>query len=200
MTPRLVRTALLAALPSGLLAPATTATVTAMTAAVVTALPGTALAEILPSPQDRSFVLLFLHASLAAQEAGELAADRGRAPGVRAYGALLLRHHDAGRHELAALAATLPLPPLPAQPDGNQLALLERLQRSPEGRFDHLFLTRLAAEQEDLIKVLSIQAATGDQPALRAFAQRQLPVLHDLVAQARALAAATDAAPLSASP
>lgn len=157
-------------------------------------------AATVPSPQDRSFVQLFLRASLAAQEAGALAAGRGSDPGVRAYGATLLRRHEAVEQELETLAATLPLPPLPEEPDGDQKAMLDRLLQAPSAGFDRLFLSRLLAEQEDLIKVLSIQAATGDQPALREFAQRQLPLLHDLVQRARVLAAGSGVPPLSASP
>lgn len=191
MPPRLALAAVLAALPL----PAA--------AALVAAAPATGArteSPVAPSPQDRGFVQAFLRASLAVREAGALAAGRGLDPGVRAYGATLLRRHDAGARELETLAATLPLPPLPEEPDGDQKAMLDRLLQAPSAGFDHLFLSRLLAEQEDLIKVLSIQAATGEQPALRDFARRQLPVLQDLVQRARELATATGIPPLSASP
>jgi putative membrane protein len=191
MTPRPVLAALfaLSTLPGALLP-------TLLAAAA----PARATAPAAPSPQDRGFVQQFLRASLAAREAGALAAGRGEDPGVRAYGATLLRRHEASEQELQALAVTLPLAPLPDEPDGDQKAMLDELLQSPGPDFDRLFLSRLLAAQEDLVKVVSIQAATGDQPALRGFAQRQLPVLQDLVQRARALATDVGMPPLSASP
>lgn len=194
MTPRLALAAALAVLSSPpALAPS---------ALLLTVAPELARAQAtpVPSPQDRGFVQDFLHASLAAREAGALAAGRGRDPGVRAYGATLLRRHEASEQELAQLVATLPLPPLPDEPDGNRKAMLEGLLRVPSPGFGRLFLSGQLTEEEDLIKVLSIQASTGDQPALRDFAQRQLPLQQDLVQRARALAAGLDTPPLSASP
>lgn len=169
-------------------------------AAAVPARVQAATAPGVPSPQDRGFVQQFLRASLAVREAGALATGRAGDPGVRAYGATLLRRHEASGQELAALASTLPLPPLPDEPDGDQKAMLDGLLQASATGFDRLFLSRLLTEQEDLIKVLSIQAATGDQPALRDFALRQLPVQQDLVQRARALASGVGMPPLSASP
>lgn len=139
------------------------------------------------TPQDRHFITHFLQASIAATEAGALATRQASAPELRAYGEQLLRSLGQAGHELGQLVAPLHLPPLPDDPDADHKALMLRLQQGSPAQFDQVFLASQLERQEDLLSVLSIEAATGDQPVLRSFATRQLPVVQELRQRALSL-------------
>lgn len=152
------------------------------------------------SPQDRSFVQLFLRAGLAAGEAGQLAARRGRHPGIRNLGLQLEVAYQSATRQLCQVAAPLGLPPLPEEPDANQKADGLRLQQAPDTHFDREFLDLQLREQADLMQVLEIEAATGDNPAIKAFAAAQLEQLRDTRRQTAALSAQLPAATTTGAP
>lgn len=152
------------------------------------------------SPQDRSFLYLFLRAALAADEAGQLAAERGRHPGIRDLGQQLETAFQAATQQLRQVAAPLGLPPLPEEPDANQKAAGLRLQQAPDTHFDREFLDLQLREQADLLQVLEIEAATGDNPAIKAFALAQLEQLRDTRRQTLALLAQLPAATTTGAP
>lgn len=152
------------------------------------------------SPQDRSFLQLFLRAGLAAGEAGQLAARRGRHPGIRDLGLQLEAAFQGATRQLREVAAPLGLPPLPEEPDANQKAAGLRLQQAPGTHFDHEFLDLQLREQADLLQVLEIEAATGDNPAIKAFAAAQLEQLRDARRQTLALLAQLPAATTTGAP
>ncbi|MCC2637374.1 MAG: hypothetical protein K0Q68_1093 [Moraxellaceae bacterium] len=141
------------------------------------------------TPQDRSFIDLFLRAAFAAIEAGELARAQSPQTTVRDYGSTLARHYEDASRQLARLAAPLHLPPLPDEPDSEHKASADRLRRAGPARFDQQFLATQVRELQDLIRILEIEATTGDHLALRKFATRLLPETHDHLLQARTLAA-----------
>lgn len=142
------------------------------------------------SPQDRSFIDLFLRAGLAAIEAGRLASTQSPQASVRYFGRTLAQAHEAANRELTTLAAPLRLPPLPDDPDGDHKADADQLRQAGPERFDLQFLATQVRGQQDLIRILEIEATTGDHVALRRFAARLLPEIHDQLLQARTLAAA----------
>lgn len=147
------------------------------------------------SPQDRSFLNLFLRAGLATAEAGRLAAQRSADPEVRQLGAALDAEAREANRELDSLAAPLDLPPFPAEPDAEHKATASRLQRAAPVDFDRQFLKQQVRDQDDLLQVLAIEADTGDNPLLRAFAARQTERLRESRRQAKALAAQLPALP-----
>lgn len=156
-----------------------------------TAMPASAAEPAPPavaSPQDRSFIDLFTRASLAAAEAGELAARRGRHPLVRHYGTLLAQDFAEARRQLVHIAGTLHLPPLPQEPDGEQKAAADRLQQAAATDFDLEYLALQGQAHDDLLRIIEIEARTGDNRALREFATAMLPRVREFRLQSQVLA------------
>lgn len=145
-------------------------------------------ASSVATPQDRSFIDLFMRASLAAAEAGDIASQRGQHPLVRHYGALLAEDFREAGRQLAILAGALDLPPLPVEPDGDQKAATDRLQRTGAPHFDLDYLAQQARAQDDLMRVIEIEIGTGDQAHVRRFAAAMLPRLREYRLQSRVLA------------
>lgn len=162
----------------------------AVAAATPATPPGTdapAAAAAVASPQDRSFINLFMRASLAATESGDLAARRGQHPLVRHYGTLLAQDFAEARRQLALIAGTLHLPPLPQEPDGEQKAAADRLQHASATDFDLDYLALQAQAHDDLLRVTEIEARTGDHRAVREFAAAMLPRVREYRLQSRVL-------------
>lgn len=147
------------------------------------------------SPQDRSFLTLFLRAGVAAAEAGQLATQRARLPEVRRLGAVLGDAFQAATRQLDGLTAPLGLSHLPREPDAEHKVAAERLQQAAPLAFDRQFLDQQLQDQEDLLQVLDIEASTGDNPDLKAFAARELDRIRGTYRQTRTLAAQLPAAP-----
>lgn len=148
--------------------------------------PGAA-GSLIASPQDRSFIDLFLRAGLAATEAGHLARGRAQHPLVRHYGAMLASDFREASRQLVLLTEGMHLPPLPRDIDGNQKAAAARLQQTPSPTFDREYLTQQFRAQDDLFRIAYLQAVTGDNQALRKFAATLLTQLLEYQSQSQAL-------------
>lgn len=139
------------------------------------------------SPQDRGFLDQFLRASYAATEAGTLAATRAGHPEVRRFGATLETSFRAAARELMTIADGLDLPPLAEEPDGEHKAVNDRLRQLPPAAFDATYLAQVTHDLEDLARVTDIEADTGDNPGLKAFAVAHRGTLRAHLDQAHAL-------------
>lgn len=148
-----------------------------------------AVTTAVASPQDRGFIDLFLRAGLAAIESGRLAWTQSPQAAVRDFGRTLAQRQEETNRELAALAAPLHLPPLPDAPDGDDKTAADLLRQAGPERFDQQFLATQVRELLDLIRILEIEATTGDNLVLKHFATRLLPEVRDHLLQARTLAA-----------
>lgn len=140
------------------------------------------------SPQDRSFLNYFLEASLAAAEAGHLAAQRAALLPVRQLGGQLRATFDSLRQQLTGMVSPLPLPPLPEAPAAGQVAALDRLRQAGADDFDRQYLAQQLDDQARLLRLLEIEAGTGDNPDIKAFANAQLAQLRAIRQQTLALA------------
>lgn len=97
----------------------------------------------LPPLDDPTIVAIFDAANTADIETGALAAERGSAPEVREFGAMLVRDHEHVRklgRDLAKKLGVTPTPPADDASARSHAAAMERLRSLEGAEFDHVFL------------------------------------------------------------
>ncbi|UIP18299.1 DUF4142 domain-containing protein [Achromobacter deleyi] len=120
-------------------------------------------------------------------QAAELAKKRAGDAQVKAYAAKMLEQHRAVNAELKALAASKQVT-LPARPDEPDRATLEQLQGMTGAAFDQLYVEKAALDAHATAnRLFGTAAKESEDPQIRGFAERTLPMLADHYAMSRAL-------------
>jgi len=117
---------------------------------------------------------------------GYLAEQRGAQDKVRELGGRILRDHARASGELGSLALRKGFVP-PSHLPRKRQSEVETLARLSPPAFDEAFLRKMINEHKRAISMFQQAAANGEDPELRAFAQRTLPFLHEHLRQALAL-------------
>lgn len=131
------------------------------------------------SSQDRNFVMKAAQAGHAEVETGQLAAAQAGDAGIRQFGEKMVQDHGKANEELASLSRTKGLEP-PTTPDQAHQRLAKRLQGLKGAEFDKVYVREVGRKDHDqAIKLFRAQAKSGQDPELKAFAEKTLPVLQD---------------------
>jgi putative membrane protein len=143
-----------------------------------------AVARAQMATTDAGFVEHAAHDSAAEIELGALAREKASDPAVRDYGDRLVRDHRTAGVELQALAARKGWQ-VPAQPDPQHAATRDRLAGLSGGEFDRRFTEEMVKDHQKAISDFERAAQTANDPDLRDWAQKTLPVLreHQRIAQ-----------------
>lgn len=115
-----------------------------------------------------------------------LAGRRATSEEVRQFASALRTDHKAASDELKALAGSKRWA-YPRSMDSLQTQALQALDRSQGPEFDRAFVDAMVSSHERAIRSFTMAAASAADPELKAFAQKQLPVLHAHLRRARSL-------------
>ena len=107
---------------------------------------------------------------------GQLAAQKAASPQVRAFGQKMVTDHTQANQELQAIAKQQNLT-LPTNQDSASTAMEQRLQSSSGSAFDTAYTHDMVQDHQQDVAEFQQEAASGQDPALKAFAQKYLPVL-----------------------
>ncbi|GLY08623.1 DUF4142 domain-containing protein [Actinoplanes sp. NBRC 101535] len=170
-----LRSAILAlAVVAALIAPATTATAR-------------------PISPDADYLISAHQGNLTQILAGRTAAGKALKPEVRKMGATMATYHAKLDLEVQQTARTLDVK-LPAQPNSEQLALIEQYRIAPAAVFDKLYLDTQIPAHDHALKITRILLATGTDPAVRRIAETASPIIQQ---HRDALAAVTSTIPVT---
>lgn len=136
---------------------------------------------------DARFLYAAAGAGIFEVEAAELAGKRAQAPEIKAFAAKMLEQHRAVNAELKTLAAAKKagLPSEPSEPDR---ATLEQLQAKTGAAFDQLYADKAALDAHVTAnRLFETAAKEAEDPQIRDFAARTLPMLADHLAMSRKL-------------
>lgn len=137
--------------------------------------------------QDRQFVIEAARNGLAEVQQGQLAARRAGRGTVRDFGIRMVQDHTATNRELLRLASAKGIRIERSLGARNEMALTQLLQLS--GRtFDRMYLNEQVAAHELAVALFQTEASQGQDPDLKAFAQRTLPALQMHLDMARSMA------------
>lgn len=129
-------------------------------------------------------------------ESSQLAAKKATSERIREFAQMVQKEHtQASNFMQQALSKTnavgLGGQTTVTQLDGPHRQLLADLQRAEGADFDRLYVAMQTKAHEEAVQLYSTYATTGDDPALKQFAQSMLPVLQKHLQQVKALSVPT---------
>ena len=106
---------------------------------------------------------------------------------MREFGQRMVTDHSQANQELQAIAKQQNLT-LPAKADAASAATEQRLKASSGAAFDSAYARDMVQDHQEDIADFQKEASSGQDPALKAFAQKYLPVLQHHLQMAQQLA------------
>ena len=120
-------------------------------------------------------------------EAGKIAVQRGNAD-VKKFGQMMIDHHTKMSNEMKAAlqAANIPVPP--ATLDDRRQGLINNLKAAGDTSFDEAYFHQQLAAHLEALTLHSTYAARGDNPQLKAIAEKAQPVIQGHIDELRRIA------------
>jgi putative membrane protein len=139
-----------------------------------------------PDTTAKHFLIVASIDNLQEVSAGQLAAQKGIRPNVKAFGKMMVMDHQQAETKLLALAKAkrYDLPPAATggiQPD---MAL-----KKATGNFDPLYVHAMVINHNNTVQTFENYANTGKDPAVKMFAQQMLPTLKHHLEEIKAIEA-----------
>jgi putative membrane protein len=137
---------------------------------------------------DAKFVVTASAAGMAEVALGKLGAAQGGSSEVKAFGQQMVTDHTKANDELKSIASAkgLPLAPTPPPSDTKAAAIMSKKSGA---EFDADFKTRMVADHKKVVTLFEKEAKSGDDPELKAFASKTLPILQHHLEMAQQLPA-----------
>lgn len=132
-----------------------------------------------PAPTASDFVT---HAEIGGQmeiQAGQIASNKGQTPAVKQFGERMVKDHTELGKKLDTAIAKSNNQSLPknAPLDSEAQASLKNFQSASNSAFDHVYIDAMVTDHKKDIAEFESYAASGDDPVIRAAAQKALPIL-----------------------
>jgi putative membrane protein len=140
------------------------------------------------SATDRTFAQKAAAGGLAEVSLGQLAEQNASSPQVKAFGERMVTDHSQANEELKQIAQSENLT-LPTTPESKDQALQKRLSALKGTAFDAAYMQDMVRDQQQDIAEFKQEAESGQDPALKASAQKTLPVLQQHLQMAQAASA-----------
>jgi putative membrane protein len=139
------------------------------------------------SKSDQTFAEKAAAGGMAEVALGQLAEQNASSAQVKDFGQRMVTDHGQANQELQQIAQTENLT-LPAQPDSKDQATQKRLSGLKGTAFDSAYTKDMVRDHEQDIAEFKREAQSGQDPALKAFAQKTLPILQQHLQMAQAAA------------
>jgi putative membrane protein len=143
-----------------------------------------AIAQV--SPVDQTFAMKAAAGGQAEVALGRLATEKAGSQQVRQFGQQMVTDHSQANQELQAVAKQQNLS-LPTEPDAASMATEERLRASSGTAFDTAYTRDMVQDHQQDVADFQKEATSGQDPALKGFAQKYLPVLQHHLQMAQQL-------------
>jgi putative membrane protein len=143
---------------------------------------GAATSEL--SQQDSTFVREALQAGLAEVQMGQLTVQHAQDPMLKQFGERLVADHSKANEELMKLATAKRLQ-IPSQINARQAEMVQALSGANGADFDRLCSQDAVQAHTDAIQKFKMAAQTSQDPDIKAFAQKTLPVLEQHLKDAK---------------
>jgi putative membrane protein len=141
------------------------------------------------SKVDQDFVQKAAAGGMAEVSMGQLAQQNATSPQIKQFAEKIVADHTQGNQELQQIAQQENLT-LPTAPNSKDQAAQKRLSAMKGPAFDTAFAKYEVQDHRQDIAEFQREARSGQDPALKAFAQKTLPVLRQHLQMAEAAASA----------
>lgn len=144
---------------------------------------------------DAKFVDFAAQTDMVEANLGQLASTAGDTQAVKDFGQMLVADHTKDFGELNAAAQKANVPNVPTAIDAaHNKSMIEPFQKLKGAAFDHKFAQEMVAGHTKAIQMYQMEAASGQNPALKSYAETALPVLQKHLAAAKELLKSKSAA------
>jgi putative membrane protein len=148
------------------------------------------------SAADRTFIAQAAYGSLGEVALGEIAAEKALNPEVRGFGRTMVDEHTEMNEDLIAITSAKGVTP-PSAPDPGRQAVASQLGELEGAAFDRQYVEQQLADHEATLTLFRNEANSGQDPELRAFAERYAPVIERHIGMLQGLRQITAAPPTS---
>jgi putative membrane protein len=128
------------------------------------------------SSADRMFADKAAQGGLAEVALGQLAEQNAGSQQVKDFGQRMVTDHSRANQKLQQIAQTQNIT-LPSAPDSKDQAVQRRLSGLKGAAFDAAYTQDMVKDHRQDIAEFQHEAQSGQDPALKAFAQQTLPIL-----------------------
>ncbi len=125
---------------------------------------------------DREFVETAASSGLVEVNDARIAEQQALKDPVKRFARRIITDHGKANEQLTALASQEGLNP-PEQPDAKQKATANRLKTLSAAAFDRAYMRAEIKDHKETIALFEKEAASGQDPKLKAFAAETLPTL-----------------------
>ena len=121
-------------------------------------------------------------------EAGKIAQQKGQSPAVKGFGQMMVDAHSKTTAELKAIVQAKAIKvELPTKLDAKHQALINDLNGASNDDFDRTYADQQVTAHEEAVSLFEKFAKEGDNPDLKQFAQKTLPVIQQHLNDAKKL-------------
>jgi putative membrane protein len=153
---------------------------------------GVAGAQQTLSEGDQDFIDQLAHGGYAEVEAGKMATESEN-QAVARFGQQMVEDHTRMNEELAALAKSKGYEP-PTSADLASQAKSTLMNLLPGATFDKQYADMQVNDHQETLELLQNEARTGQDPDLKALAEKAIPIVEQHLTEARQLQTQTSAA------
>lgn len=134
--------------------------------------------------KDNDFAMKAAQGGAAEVELGKLAQTQGADPKIKEFGEKMATDHAKADDELKTAASGMNLP---QEPDKKQKSAEEKLSKLQGDKFDKEYARMMLKDHEEDIALFKKEANSGQDPNLKAYAQKTLPTLEEHLRMAQDL-------------
>lgn len=138
------------------------------------------------SSADREFVQEASSGGMAEVQAAQLAQQRANSQQIKDFASRMITDHTQANTELQQIAQQESIT-LPSQPTGKDAAAAKKLSGLNGAAFDKAYSQDQLSDHQQVVALFRKEASSGQDQALKAFAQKTLPVLQQHLQMAQAL-------------
>ncbi|HWH69620.1 MAG TPA: DUF4142 domain-containing protein [Candidatus Sulfotelmatobacter sp.] len=130
------------------------------------------------SEKDYKFVMDAARGSMSEVQLGELAQQKGTSQAVRNFGERMITDHTKASNELKQIVAQKGAS-LPTHMSHKENSAMEHLQKETGAKFDKAYAEHMVKDHKHDVKEFRDAAKDLNDPDLKAFAQKTLPILEE---------------------
>jgi putative membrane protein len=138
------------------------------------------------SEGDRAFVEKAASGGMSEVQAAQIAQQKSASPQVKQFANRMVTDHTKANGELQQIAQQENFD-LPSEPDQHDRSAMQQLSGMTGSSFDQSYAQAELRDHQQDIALFQREAKSGQDPALKQFAQKTLPVLRQHLQLAQAL-------------
>jgi putative membrane protein len=140
------------------------------------------------APSTTDFVQKAAMSDMYEVEAGKIASQKGQTAPVKGFGEMMVDAHSKTTEELKGIVASEKIQvDLPAKLDAKHQKLIDDLNAASNADFDKTYAKQQVDGHQEAVNLFDSYAKKGDNAALKAFAQKTLPVIQQHLDEAKKL-------------